>query len=117
MGLSEAAANMSAQSVAKMLDGGYLRIYAASGTMLAELRYPSPAFSDAINGKVMGNKIIPESDAKAGGKPATFTAFTADGTEVFSGKIGQHMTLNQDKIQRHTEVAITSHSLTHKMED
>lgn len=98
--LSEVTVNAEADTMADLLNDGYLRIYRGSQpesadvlitdqVMLAELRFNDPAFGPAIEGEILANPIIKAISAKAKGKASWFRCFMRDGvTPVMDGSAG-----------------------------
>jgi len=97
--LSIAAVNAQATATGTLCNNGYLRLYsaprpaladdAATGTLLAELRFSATAFGNPIAGVIAANPITAEDAALANGDVAWFRAFSSDGTTaVFDGNVG-----------------------------
>lgn len=97
--LSITAINAQAVATGALCNSGYLRLYsaprpdladdAASGTLLAELRFSAAAFGSPIAGVITANAITPEDAALANGDVAWFRALSSDGaTAVFDGSAG-----------------------------
>jgi hypothetical protein len=95
---SNACVNAEAASIAALLAGGYLRLYngtqpatvdtAASGTLLAELRFPSPV-GTVVNGVLTIGTVTGDISANATGNPTWFRALGANGTTaVVDGSAG-----------------------------
>jgi hypothetical protein len=120
---ANAAVNAAADAVCALLNNGYLRIYdgaqpatadtAVSGqTLLAELRFGTPAFGAASGGVATANAITKDSAAKATGTATWFRALKSDGTTpVFDGSVGTsgcNLNMNSVAIQENAEVSVTS---------
>ena len=98
---ANACVNAQATAIAALLAGGYLRIYdgsqpaaadmAAAGTLLAELRFPSPAGTVA-NGVLTIGTIESDVSANATGTPTWFRALSSDLTPVVDGSAGVRAT-------------------------
>lgn len=97
--LSLAAVNAQAAATGALCNSGYLRLYtaprpaladdAATGSLLAELRFAATAFGSPLAGVIAANAITAEDAALNDGTAAWFRAFSADGTTaVFDGNIG-----------------------------
>ncbi len=97
--LAIAAINAQARATGALCDGGYLRLYsaprpaladdAATGTLLAELRFAAPAFGAPMAGVIAAHPLTPEDAALANGDAVWFRAFSSDGTTaVFDGNVG-----------------------------
>ena len=101
--LGAVAANASADAVAALCSGGYLRIYDSTGTgkpasadtavttqvLLAELRFGTPAFAAAVAGVATANSIASDLSANHTGTATWFQALKSDGTtSVFDGTVG-----------------------------
>jgi len=97
--LSIAAVNAQASATGALCNSGYLRLYtaprpaladdAATGDLLAELRFAATAFGSPISGVITANAITAEDASLAEGTVAWFRAFSADGTTaVFDGNVG-----------------------------
>jgi hypothetical protein len=127
--MTNLAANIEADALAALVDGGYLRIY--NGTQpdnaddaittqvkLAELRFGTPAFGAAVNGMITANAITPDSSAAAPGIATWFRIFQADGsTPVWDGNVGTigsgaDLELNSVNFSIGIEVSIGSFSHT-----
>ena len=119
--ISPDAANLEADATCALLDGGYLRIYdgeqpdspaaAARGQrLLAELRFGTPAFKLALEGRANANPIKPEPSAKIQGQPRWFRCLRADGeTGVMDGSVGKgevDLRLSVDRIVEGMEVHV-----------
>jgi hypothetical protein len=91
--------NAKADAVAALLDNGFLRIYDGSRpatpddpvttqTLLAELRFGSPAFGPAVEGTITATPIA-SATAGATGTATWYRALKADGTSaVHDGEVG-----------------------------
>jgi hypothetical protein len=125
--LSNAGANAAADAVARQLDNGYLRIYAAaqpadadtalSGqTLLAELRFNATSAPAASAGVLTFNAFTADSAANDTGTAAFFRALQSDGTSVvFDGSIGTsgaNLNLNSVAIQSGAAVSVSSFTYT-----
>lgn len=83
--------NAQADAIAALLDDGYIRVYTGpkpataddaitSQTLLAELRFASPAAPAAVNGVLTFAAITPEGSAPASGTAAWCRFLKSDGT-------------------------------------
>lgn len=112
-----------AQALADLLANGYLRIYEgsqpadadtaiSSQTLLAELRFASPAESDITDGVITFDDLTADSSANATGTAQFFRALKSDGTTaVMDGSVGTSsadLVMNSTAIQSGAEVAVTS---------
>lgn len=126
--LTSLAANAEADAIAALVDGGYLRIYGdlqpvsgdtpTSGqTLLAELRFGTPAFSAAVNGVATAEPLTGEDAALASGVATWFRVLQADSTtRVFDGSVGAgglfDLVLSSASIQLGAEVSVSSFTVT-----
>src|ERR1019366_6141122 len=96
--LANASAYKAADAVTPDLNGGYLRIYSgsqpanantpASGTLLVQLGFGSPAYAVSVNG-VAAPHTISAAAAIATGTATWFRTVKSDGTTaVFDGTVG-----------------------------
>ncbi len=113
-----------------LLDGGYFRIYSgtppaspesdATGELLASLRFGSPAFKLAADGRADTRPITEDSNAAATGKAGWFRCFKADGvTAIVDGTMGRKgdnpapdIGMNSVAIQVNSAVGIDGFSIT-----
>lgn len=124
---SNEAVNAGADAILALLNSGYLRVYdgsipatantaVTSQTLLAELRYGSPAFGAASAGVASANAITQDAGANASGTATWFRALKSDGTtSVFDGTAGASGTdlvLSDAAIVVGTVVRVTSHTYT-----
>lgn len=105
------------------LDGGYLRIYSGavpanadaslgSPTLLAELRFGSPAFGSASSGTKTANAIT-GAVAVASGTPTFFRALKSDGsTVVIQGTAGASGDLVLSGISSGDSVTVASFAVS-----
>lgn len=127
MRLSWRAANAQANVIARLLNGGTLRLYAeADGApplapeepaeghrLLAELRFGVPAFIEAVNGRIIAHPLAPDFAAKATGLASWFRCTRDDGqTAVLDGSVGgtgsgADLELDHPRIVEGGEVLIT----------
>lgn len=96
---STAAVNAKANAVAALLDDGHLRIYGGDRpatpddavtdqTLLAELRFGSPAFGPAEDGTITAHPLT-SATAGASGTPTWYRALGSDGeSAVEDGSVG-----------------------------
>lgn len=121
--ISDAVANMQADALAALLDGGYFRIYdgaqpadantaISSQNKLAELRLGSPAFEAAAEGEITANPLTSDTDAAATGTATWFRCFESDGTTaVLDGSVGTsgcNLNLSVVNIQQHATVSVSA---------
>lgn len=96
--LSVTALNAQVNAVASRLNGGYLRVYSGdqpgtadteitTQTLLAELRFSSPAIATTSNGVVTFDAISPCVPALAAGEATWFRCLTASEEPVLDGAI------------------------------
>lgn len=124
---ANAAVNAEADAVCALLNNGYLRIYDGTQpvtsdtaivgqTLLAELRFGSPAFGAAAAGVAAANALTQDSSANASGTASWFRALASDGsTPVYDGSVGtsdSDININSVAISSGASVAITSLSYT-----
>lgn len=98
--MADVAVNAQADALARLLDGGKLRIYsgtkpatadtALSGnTLLAELVFNATSAPSAVSGVLTFNTITSDSSADNSGTASFFRAFKSDGTTaVMDGTVG-----------------------------
>lgn len=117
-----AARNAQVDAVTRLLDGGFLRLYSGPrpdsaddeprGTLLAELRFGSPAFEQAMQGRAVAHRIIQAQAAAATGAATWFRAVQADGkTAVFDGTVGRtdaDIVMNNNNIQDNAIVSVST---------
>lgn len=115
---SDLAANVAADAVAELLNDGYLRIYAEGYRQLAELRFGSPAFMPARNGKCVAGALVEDENASGTGQAVSFRTYMKDGeTLVFEGSVGlsdADMNLNMLKIVEGAQVSISTFTFEEK---
>lgn len=127
--MADAAVNGEADALDVLAASGYLRIYDSTGTgqpatadtavttqvLLAELRFGSPAFGDAVAGVLTANAITKDSSANATGTATWFRVLKSDGTtSLWDGSAGTSnadLVLGSVAIQIGAEVSITA--MTH----
>lgn len=120
------ARNAELDAIAPLFNSGYLRIYtgappatpetAASGTLLAELRFNATAFGAAAAGVIVANAITSDASADATGTAGWCRSLKSDGTTaLIDGDVstsGAFLNLNSVAIQVGATVAVTSYSIT-----
>lgn len=124
---AEDVVNAKAELVGALLDDGYLRIYdgtrpataddpVTTQTLLAELRFGSPAFGAAAAGVITANAITQDSAANATGTATWYRCVQSDGsTAVQDGSVGTsdaNMVLATTAIQANAIVQITDFTHT-----
>jgi hypothetical protein len=123
--MSYAAVNAENDALGALADTGYLRIYtasrpatadaAATGTLLAELRFGADAFATSVSGVITANAITPDSSADNGGTAAWFRVLQSNGTTaLWDGEVGtsaSDLILNSVTIGAGATVSVTA--LTH----
>lgn len=126
MKLSTTARNAACNAVVDLADNGYVRIYsgsapanpqtAASGTLLAELRFNATAFGAAATGAATANAFTADSSANADGTAGYARLLQSDGSTVIAdcsvGTSGADINLNSLSISTGVEVQITSMTYT-----
>lgn len=97
---SETCVNTEADASRLLLNNGYIRIYdgaqpvdadtpVGAQTLLAELRFGTPAYAPAVGGVAVANAITPDASANATGTAAWYRYLKADGvTVVEDGSVG-----------------------------
>ncbi len=115
--------NAQADALARLLDGGYLRIYSgtqpatadtalAGNTLLAELTFAATSAPAAVAGVLTFNAIGSDSSADATGTATFFRCFKADGTTaVMDGNVltsTANLNLNSTAIQAGAAVSVSS---------
>jgi hypothetical protein len=113
--------NAEVDALTALLNNGYVRIYdgaqpanadtaITTQTLLAELRFGTPAFAAAVAGVATANAITADTDANATGTAAWFRALKSDGASaVLDGSVGTasaDLILNSTAIQIHAEVDV-----------
>ena len=107
------ARNAELDALAPLANNGYIRIYsgsipatpetAASGTLLAELRFGATAFGAAASGVITANAITEDSSANNTGTAGYYRALESDGTTALwdgtVGTSGADLNLNSTNIQ------------------
>lgn len=100
MQLSVAAANVAANAVTALLNGGYIRVYTgprpastevaiSTQTLLAAPRFNATAFGAAANGVAVANAVTEDSNTPASGTAAWFRLYKSDGVTVIAdGSVG-----------------------------
>jgi hypothetical protein len=98
--LATAAANTMATALGTLLDGGYLRLYSGTqpatpdvsigtSTLLAELRFDTPAFGTPAAGVLTANALTAEDAALANGTAAWARMWASNGTTpILDGSVG-----------------------------
>lgn len=119
--LSMYAANCQLDAVADLLDDGFLRVYAGerpsspdvpvkSQTMLAEMRFGTPAFKPADNGVLRAAQMKNDPSAASSGKPTWYRAFARDGkSAIIDGSVGTQdadMIVNLPEIQKTAKFSV-----------
>ena len=125
--LGKAAANVAADALCALLNGGVLRLYTgiqpvtadtalADNTLLAELVFGSPAFDVATEGVATAHAITKDGDAAATGTATWFRAVQSDGiTTVFDGSVGvsgSDVNMPTTSIVQHAEIVVTAMTFT-----
>ena len=123
-----ASRNAELNVISTNLDNGFLRIYsgaqpatpetAASGTLLAELRFNVDAFPAAVAGVLTANAMTPDAAANATGVAGWARALGADGTtavldtnvSVVGG--GAPLELDSINLEVGADVVVDSFTLT-----
>lgn len=96
---SDEALNAEADAVCALLNGGYLRLYtgpqpshprdpADPQALICELRFGSPAFAAAQEGRATAHPLTACPAAVATGAPTWFRAVGTNGTRGFDGSVG-----------------------------
>lgn len=120
------ARNAELDALAPLANNGYIRIYsgsipatpetAASGTLLAELRFGATAFGAAASGVITANAITQDSSANNTGTAGYYRALQSDGTTALwdgtVGTSGADLNLNSTSINSGVIVQITSLTVT-----
>lgn len=118
-----ASRNVALDAALDVLNGGYLRIYSGTipanadavlvgATLLAELRFGTPAFGAASNGQKVANAITPAQSVLVAGTAAFFRAYKSDGTTVvvqgLVGTSGADCNLSKVTLITADQVRVTS---------
>lgn len=123
---STATINAKAEAVGALLSGGYLRIYdgarpataddpVTTQTLLAELRFGTPAFGAAVNGTITATPITQDSAADAAGTATWYRALKSDGTTaVQDGSVGTaDANLVMKRVDVQVNLVVQVASMTH----
>jgi|SRR5437870_12250402 len=113
--LSVAAANVAADALCALLNGGHVRLYdgarpitadtaITTQVLLASPTFANPAFAAAIAGVATANAVVSDTDAAASSTATFFRAVTSGGATVCDGSVG---TVDADCIL--SSLAITAH--------
>jgi len=96
-----------AEAVTHLLDGGFLQLY-ENETLLAQMRFSSPAFRPVEDGFALAEPIM-VGTGRASGIATQWVALTDDNVPVLAGLVGDDMLLkkNQRYIAIGAEVRIT----------
>ena len=118
--LSQLAVDMQAEAMARLLSGGFLRLYDGEqptsvddiplNTLLAELRFKQ--FTSSADGIVTALELEPEMDAPASGTATWFRCLTSKEKPVCDGTVGRtdaNMTMRTTEIRKGAEVFIESY--------
>jgi len=120
------ARNAGANAIGALANNGYIRVYtgaqpatpetAASGTLLAELRFNATAFGAAVAGVITANAITADSAANNDGNAGYYRALGSDGTSVLwdgtVGTSGADLNLNSVAFVTGANVAVSSLTYT-----
>ena len=124
---TNAVVNTLCDTMAALLNTGYLRIYdgtqaadadtaLGAQVLLAELRWNATAFAAASAGVATANAVTADSSANATGTATWFRALKSDGTTVvFDGSVGTataNLILNTTSIVVGASVSVTAATLT-----
>jgi hypothetical protein len=126
MKTSIAARNAALDALGALANSGYIRIYsgsqpatpetAASGTLLAELRFNATAFGAAASGVLTANAITSDATADATNTAGYYRALKSDGTTaLWDGSVstsGADLNLNSTAIQSGASVSISALTYT-----
>lgn len=125
--LTNAVANLAADTICALLNNGYLEIYdgtqaatadtaVGAQVLLAVLRWNSTAFGSASSGVATANAITSDTDANATGTASWFRAKKSDNTTVvFDGSVGTSgadLNLATVSIAEHATVAASAFTFT-----
>ena len=94
------------ESLLHRLDGGFVRLY-EDQTLLAQMRFDSPAFSPAIDGLSRARPLM-VGTGRASGTARQWVAVSEDGVPILAGVVGDDMLLNQTYIAQGAEVRVSS---------
>ncbi len=115
--LSTTARNLLCDAFVDSLDGGKIKLRAtnASGTVLAELTFGTPAFGAAATGVATANAITPDSSANASGTAVAATIHKSDDTQMLDCSVstsGADINLDNNVISATQEVGLDSLTVT-----
>jgi hypothetical protein len=122
MKTSIASRDVMLNALAAEANSGYLRIYsgsqpatpetAASGTLLAELRFNATAFGASSSGVITANAITSDTSANNTNTAGYYRALKSDGTTaLWDGSVsttGADLNLNSTAIQSGANVSVSS---------
>lgn len=117
---SERAANAQVDALARLLDGGRIRLYTGrqpdtlahlQDDLLADLPLASPAFVPASGGAAVVLPSGAEVFAAASGAPGWFLLLDSAGTPVASGEIGSEMTLDRALVEAGAHLLVAGFAL------
>lgn len=110
---SETCVNAEADASRALLNNGYIRVYdgvqpvdadtpVGAQTLLAELRFGTPAYAPAVGGVAVANPITPDAAANATGTATWYRFLKADGVTVIedgsADTAGANLILNTTNI-------------------
>ena len=124
--LSTIARNTALDAIGSLLDNGYIRIYngtqpaspdvaVSTQTLLAELRFGTPAFGSASNGIITAGSITDEDMALYTGVATWFRVLDASENALWDGSVGTdtaNMNLSTTSIQNGARITLSSLLLT-----
>jgi hypothetical protein len=128
--LSTVARNTQLDALAALTDGGYLRIYngtqpaspdipVSTQTLLAELRFSTPAFGSASGGIITAEAITDEDAALSTGVATWFRVLDAGENVLWDGSVGSvnsNINLSSTSIQSGARVSLSSFIFTLAMQ-
>jgi len=88
------------------LDGGFVQLYQGQ-TMLAQMRFASPAFEPGDDGAYRARPMM-VGTGRADGVAEQWVAVTDDGVPILAGRVGDDMLMNQTYVAAGAEVRISS---------
>lgn len=118
MTFSALAVNAKADAQAALLNGGTLEILDGS-KVLARLKFSTPAFGAAVDGRVTATSLKPDGSYRASGHADGFRAVTTRGEVVYSGSVGKisgDLRLNAVKMEAGDTVVIVSFTMQEPMD-
>lgn len=104
--LSKQAASAATDAVCDLLNNGSLKLFNDAGVLLAEPRFDSRAFKEAIDGLAESYPLEDDDNARASGEAKRFSACDTFGAVVYSGIVGDDMKIDNPHIAAGARVQV-----------